>query len=45
MICRVESFGKEVKEFDDRKKALVNEMGFGGLLFLVGKRLPRTFCY
>ncbi|KMS99223.1 hypothetical protein BVRB_2g046620 [Beta vulgaris subsp. vulgaris] len=45
MNCRVETFGKVVKGFDERKRKLVTEMGFGGLLFLSGKSLPRTFYY
>ncbi|KMT09022.1 hypothetical protein BVRB_6g137280 [Beta vulgaris subsp. vulgaris] len=45
MNGRVETFGKVVKGFDERKRKLVTEMGFGGLLFLEGKSLPRTFCY
>ncbi|XP_057252321.1 uncharacterized protein LOC125499493 isoform X2 [Beta vulgaris subsp. vulgaris] len=45
MNCRVETFGKVVKGFDERKRKLVMEMGFGGLLFFAGKSLPKTFCY
>lgn len=45
MNCRVEAFGKCVEGFDEQKWRLVREMGFGGLLFLEGLRLPRTFYY
>ncbi|XP_057251932.1 uncharacterized protein LOC130591943 [Beta vulgaris subsp. vulgaris] len=43
--CRVETFGQIVKQFDERKKRLVAEMGFAGLLHFVDKGLPRNLCY
>ncbi|KAL2943834.1 hypothetical protein RDABS01_032181 [Bienertia sinuspersici] len=43
--CRVERFGKICDMFDDRRKRWVTQMGFGGLLYLRKKHLPRSLCY
>ncbi|KAL2897392.1 Protein translocase subunit SecA [Bienertia sinuspersici] len=43
--CRVETFGKMCDKFDDRRKRWVTQMGFGGLLYLKKKHLPRSLCY
>lgn len=43
--CRVQSFGLIVDKFDERKVRWVKQMGFGGLLYLSGKTLPRGLCY
>ncbi|KAL2905749.1 Protein translocase subunit SecA, partial [Bienertia sinuspersici] len=43
--CRVETFGKMCDKFDDRRKRWVTQMGFGGLLYLRKKHLPRSLCY
>ncbi|XP_021729951.1 uncharacterized protein LOC110696930 isoform X2 [Chenopodium quinoa] len=45
IVCRVESFCKVVKVFDLRRRALVTEMGFEGLLDLDMKNIPSQFCY
>ena len=43
--CRVEAFGRVISEFNDVRKKWVVEIGFGGLLNIVGLTLPRTLCY
>uniref|UniRef100_A0A803MUT0 Ubiquitin-like protease family profile domain-containing protein n=1 Tax=Chenopodium quinoa TaxID=63459 RepID=A0A803MUT0_CHEQI len=45
IVCRVESFCDSVKLFDSRRKQLVEQMGFGGLLELDMDNIPRQFCY
>ena len=45
IVCRVEAFGRVVEHFDDRRRRWVVEMGFGGLLHMVGLSLQRTLCY
>uniref|UniRef100_A0A803N3E0 Uncharacterized protein n=1 Tax=Chenopodium quinoa TaxID=63459 RepID=A0A803N3E0_CHEQI len=41
IVCRVESFSA----FDSKRKELVRRMGFGGLLELDMKNIPRQICY
>ncbi|XP_048492560.2 uncharacterized protein LOC125493340 isoform X2 [Beta vulgaris subsp. vulgaris] len=43
--CRVETLGKIIGGFCEMKRQWVRDMGFEGLLYLRGKRLPRNFCY
>uniref|UniRef100_A0A803M9I7 Ubiquitin-like protease family profile domain-containing protein n=1 Tax=Chenopodium quinoa TaxID=63459 RepID=A0A803M9I7_CHEQI len=45
IVCRVESFCDSVKLFDSRRKQLVEQMGFGGLLELDMDNIPRQFFY
>ena len=42
---RVETFGRMLAKFRQHEKKWVNEMGFGGLLWLQGRGLPRNLCY
>ena len=45
IVCRVESFCLSVSAFDSKRKDLVRRMGFGALLELDMKNIPRQFCY
>uniref|UniRef100_A0A803N9N0 Ubiquitin-like protease family profile domain-containing protein n=1 Tax=Chenopodium quinoa TaxID=63459 RepID=A0A803N9N0_CHEQI len=45
IVCRVESFSVSVSAFDTKRKELVRRMGFGALLELDMKNIPRQFCY
>uniref|UniRef100_A0A803MP88 Uncharacterized protein n=1 Tax=Chenopodium quinoa TaxID=63459 RepID=A0A803MP88_CHEQI len=44
MYCRVEYFGMIVNEFCEKKRKIVKDMGFAGLIGLVDKQLPRELC-
>ncbi|XP_021759317.1 uncharacterized protein LOC110724216 [Chenopodium quinoa] len=44
--CRIHSFGRICKKFEERRTRWVNEMGFGGILHLVSDmHLPRQLSY
>ncbi|XP_021736040.1 uncharacterized protein LOC110702612 [Chenopodium quinoa] len=43
--CRVEDFGMILNEFCEKKRKIVEEMGFSGLFGLVDRQLPRELCY
>uniref|UniRef100_A0A803MR83 Uncharacterized protein n=1 Tax=Chenopodium quinoa TaxID=63459 RepID=A0A803MR83_CHEQI len=43
--CRVEDFGLILNEFCEKKRKIVQEMGFSGLFGLVDRQLPRELCY
>ncbi|XP_021715741.1 uncharacterized protein LOC110683657 [Chenopodium quinoa] len=44
--CRIQSFGRICKKFDERRTRWVNEMAFGGILHLVSDmHVPRQLSY
>ncbi|XP_021769661.1 uncharacterized protein LOC110733893 [Chenopodium quinoa] len=45
VVCRVEKFCVLLKKFDRMRRELVNSMGFGGLLNLDMKNIPRQLFY
>uniref|UniRef100_A0A803N0C0 Uncharacterized protein n=1 Tax=Chenopodium quinoa TaxID=63459 RepID=A0A803N0C0_CHEQI len=45
VVCRVDKFCYLVKKLDPKRRELVESMGFGGLLHLDMKNIPRQFYY